>query len=299
MGHTFLLMPELPEVETVRRSLARHVEGRTVTEVEVGDPYVLRGQAVEVFREGLTGQTLRSTCRHGKLLFFPLEDKTLIVHLGMTGQLTIRLPHRHDTPFAVHKKTGLQRTLQHAPDKHTHISLYLDNGAALHYRDIRKFGRFFHLPIVTEDKVISHFNLGVDPLTEAFTTDYLKRGLAHRKVALKAALLDQKFIAGLGNIYVDEALFQAGLRPGRGAYRLTLPKCELLREAIVQVLEKGIEAGGTTLRDFVSGEGQAGYNQEGLLVYGRYGKPCPRCGSVLKRGVYGGRTTSWCSRCQQ
>lgn len=292
-------MPELPEVETVRRSLAKHVESKTIEEVVVRDPYVLRGQPVEDFRRGLLGQVLTQSCRHGKLLFFPLEQRSLCVHLGMTGQLTVRLPQRADTQFTRHKKTGLQRTVQHAPDKHTHISMLLSDGAELHYRDIRKFGRFYWIDKYQAHDVVEHFKLGVDPLTPAFDRAYLARGLKSRKTAIKAALLDQKFLAGLGNIYVDEALFMAGIRPGRGAFRVRGAQLDKLAVAIVRVLEKGIQAGGTTLRDFVNGEGQSGYNQEGLQVYGRYGEACPQCSGTLKRGTYGGRTTTWCAHCQR
>lgn len=291
-------MPELPEVETVRRSLADLVLGRTIVQAKVTDPYVLRGQPIEEFCRGLVGQTLQSTERHGKLLYFPLGDRTLCVHLGMTGQLTIRLPHRADTPFLRHQKTGLERALQHAPDKHTHISLLLDDDATLHYRDVRKFGRFFWLPLSQNQDVVNHFKLGVDPLTPDFTTDYLGHGLKVRKAPVKAALLDQHFIAGLGNIYVDEALFLAGIRPGRGAYRVRGASLRALHAAILEVLGKGIAAGGTTLRDFVDGSGNSGYNQEGLLVYGQYGRPCPRCGEIIQKGVFGGRTSSWCRTCQ-
>lgn len=291
-------MPELPEVETVRRSLAHLVEGRTMREVSVGDSYVLRGQPVETFRSGLEHQTIRAARRHGKLLYFPLDDRCLCVHLGMTGQLTARLPSRQDTPFQRHQKTGLQRTLQHAPDKHTHISITLDDDTVLHYRDVRKFGRFFWIPAQTGEQVVKHFKLGVDPLTPDFTLSYLGEGLKNRRVAVKAALLDQKFLAGLGNIYVDEALYLSGIRPGRGAFRVRGAKLRGLHQAIIEVLNQGIQAGGTTLRDFVNGQGESGYNQEGLQVYGRYGEPCLQCGGLLKRGSYGGRTTSWCPRCQ-
>lgn len=292
-------MPELPEVETVRRSLHPHVEGRTIIGAEVNDAYVLRGQAPGDFKGGLIGRQILSLSRHGKLLYFSLGERTLIVHLGMTGQLTARLPGRSDTPFLRYDKTGLERTLQHPPDKHTHISLNLDDGTTLHYRDVRKFGRFFWLPIAGHEAVVEKFRLGVDPLTEAFTLSYLRSGLAKRKTALKAVLLDQHFLAGLGNIYVDEALFVSGLRPGRGAHRVKGTNLEKLKAAIIAVLIKGIEAGGTTLRDFVDGEGRSGYNQEGLLVYGRYGEPCPVCTQPLIRGEYGGRTTTWCRNCQQ
>ena len=136
-------------------------------------------------------------------------------------------------------------------------------------------------------------------MTSHFDRCYLATGIKNRRSAIKAVLLDQKFLAGLGNIYVDEALYLAGIRPGRGAHRVRGRQLDKLTEAIVFVLEKGIEAGGTTLRDFVSGEGQPGYNQEGLKVYGRYGQDCLQCGETLRRGVYGGRTTTWCARCQK
>lgn len=292
-------MPELPEVETVRRSIAEPIAGKTIVDVEVRDAYVLRGQPVADFQSGLVGSTLGESCRHGKLLYFPFADRSLCVHLGMTGQLTHRIPSRTDTPFLRHEKTGLERTLQHAPDKHTHISIRLDDESCLHYRDIRKFGRVFWVPESERTGIVSRFRLGVDPLTEEFTPSYLALGLRTRRTAVKAALLDQRFIAGLGNIYVDEALFIAGIRPGRGAYRVRGRMIQDLHAAILLVLRKGIAAGGTTLRDFVDGQGQAGYNQEGLLVYGRYGESCATCGETLKRGTFGGRTTTWCSVCQK
>lgn len=275
-----------------------HLPEREILKVEVRDPYVLRGQPVADFIRALQGQTFRTLERHGKLLYFPLDQGSLIVHLGMTGQLTARLPDRDDTAFTRQKTTGLQRALQHAPDKHTHISLHLEGDIAVHYRDIRKFGRVFFVPETTRDEIVSRFLLGVDPLSEEFNRSYVAAGLMVRKTAIKAALLDQKFLAGLGNIYVDEALFLAGIRPGRGAYRVRGRQLDKLTEAIPQVLNKGLEAGGTTLRDFVSGLGEAGYNQEDLLVYGRYGKPCSVCGETLRRGEFGGRTTTWCARCQ-
>lgn len=292
-------MPELPEVETVRRSLLEHIPGKRVLSVEVRDPYVLRGQPVEEFRETLLEQTFHRLERHGKLLFFPLSQGSLIVHLGMTGQLTVRLPQREDTEFTRHEKTGLQRTLQHPPDKHTHISLHLEDGVALHYRDVRKFGRVFTVPEQTRAEIVKRFSLGVDPLSEDFSRSYLAGGLMARKTAIKAALLDQKFLAGLGNIYVDEALFLAGIRPGRGAFRVRGQQLDRLCQTIPQVLHNGLDAGGTTLRDFLSGTGEAGYNQENLLVYGRYGQPCPVCAETLRRGEFGGRTTTWCARCQK
>ena len=291
-------MPELPEVETVRRSLLPHLPGRRIVAVEVGDPFVLRGQPPEDFKQALLGQLFNELGRHGKLMFFPFPDASLVVHLGMTGQLTVRLPHRPDRDFHRHAVTGLQRSLQHPPDKHTHISLALDDGAVVHYRDIRKFGRVFSLPITDRAEIVSRFKLGIDPLSEAYNREVLAHGLRHRRSPIKAVLLDQSFLAGLGNIYVDEALFRSGIRPGRGAYRVRGAALDRLAEAIPEVLLQGVAAGGTTLRDFVSGTGETGYNQEGLLAYGRYGKPCLQCGQILRRGTFAGRTTTWCPNCQ-
>ncbi len=291
-------MPELPEVETVRRSLLDHLPGRRIQRVEVRDPYVLRGQSVGLLKEALEGQTFAALERHGKLLYFPFLEGSLIVHLGMTGQLTVRLPDRADTEFTRHEKTGLERTLQHAPDKHTHISFYLDDEVELHYRDIRKFGRVYAIPETRRDDIVARFGLGVDPLSTDYQHNYVAAGLMTRKTPIKAALLDQAFLAGLGNIYVDEALFLSGIRPGRGAYRVRGQALDRLVQAIPTVLHKGLEAGGTTLRDFVSGTGQTGYNQEGLQAYGRYGQACLVCGEELRKGVFAGRTTTWCARCQ-
>ncbi len=292
-------MPELPEVETVRRSLLPHLPGRRIEEVIVRDQTVLRGQSPDFFERQLKGQKFQQLQRHGKLMYFPLERGALMVHLGMTGQLTVRLPERDDTPFVRHRATGLERTLQPPPDTHTHIGLILASGAQLNYRDVRKFGRVFHIEQVERTDVVERFKLGLDPLAQEFPSRYLLNGLRQRKTCIKAALLDQKFLAGLGNIYVDEALFRAGIRPGRGAFRVRGQMLERLTEAIPHVLRKGLEAGGTTLRDFVNGEGQSGYNQEGLLAYGRYGEPCTGCGDTLRRGEYAGRTTTWCANCQK
>ncbi len=292
-------MPELPEVETVRRSLLDFLPNRQIQSVQVRDPFVLRGQEVLAFQRGLVGQRFQGLARQGKLLYFPLQERTLIVHLGMTGQLTVRLPNRPDTTFFRHKKTGLERTLQHPPDKHTHISIVLDDGAALHYRDVRKFGRVFWVPELSKTEILRRFRLGVDPILDPFDRKVLASALGSRRSPIKAVLLDQRLLAGLGNIYVDEALFRAGIRPGRGAYRVRGSQIDRLTDAITAVLIQGIESGGTTLRDFVNGTGQSGYNQEKLQVYGRYGSPCLTCGHILRRSTVAGRTTTWCANCQK
>lgn len=290
-------MPELPEVETVRLSLLPHLPDKRVSEVVLRDTHVLKEPDPQFWPERLQGERFVELKRVGKQLIFQLEQNQLLVHLGMTGQLTFRDPARPDAEFHRHARTGLQRSLQHPVDKHTHISLNFPDGTALHYRDIRKFGKWRLLENHTD--AVRHLGLGVDPMTADFTPDYLRAGLKKSRRPLKARLLDQSFIAGLGNIYVDEALFDSGLRPGRGCHRLTGPQLERLYAAIGKVLQAGIRNGGTTLRDFQDGSGQQGYNQENLLVYGRYGQPCPGCGGTLRRSEVGGRTSTWCPACQK
>ena len=290
-------MPELPEVETVRRSLEPHLPGRPIQEVVIRDALVIKYPEPSGY-ERLKGQKFTRLERIGKLLILHLERDTLLVHLGMTGQLTFRDPDRQDTPFQRHNHTGLQRTLQHPVDKHTHVSIEFGDGTALHYRDIRKFGKWRLYPRHMVGKSPEVRRLGPDPLTEAFTPDYFRARLKATRRPIKAALLDQGLVAGVGNIYADEALFRAGIRPRRGAYRLSGRAVDNLHEAVRAVLEAGIENGGTTLRDFVDGSGEAGYNQESLLVYGRYGQACPGCGQPLRRAVVAQRTTTWCPQCQ-
>ncbi len=292
-------MPELPEVETVRRSLLPYLQGVAVRSVTVRPCRIFRDGFDGTLSEVLTGRVFTGLSRHGKWLFLETDGGTVCVHLGMTGQLTVRDRLRVDRPFHRHLKTGLERTIQHPPDRHTHMLAELETGAVLMYRDVRKFGRILWSGLEAGPALRERLGLGIDPLTEEFTVEALRRGLESRRRDLKSVLLDQKFLAGLGNIYVDEALFLAGLRPGRGAYRVKGAALGSLHRAVRTALYKGIEAGGTTLRDFVSGEGQQGYNQEGLSVYGRYGEPCPGCGETLRRGLYGGRTTTWCARCQK
>lgn len=290
-------MPELPEVETVRLSLLPYLPGKTIQSVVIRDPHVIQEPNFERYPELLGGQSITSLERIGKQLIFVLEESYLLIHLGMTGQLTYRDPNRQDTKFHRHHKTGLQRTLQHPVDKHTHISLEFPDSTALHYRDIRKFGKWRLVDRSTN--VSQHLKLGVDPLTSGFDPEFLWKGLKKSKRPVKARLLDQSFIAGLGNIYVDEALFDSGIRPGRGSHRITRKESLALAGSILKVLRLGLKNGGTTLQDFQDGEGQSGYNQECLLVYGRYGEPCPRCKKNLRRSEVGGRTSSWCAICQK
>lgn len=292
-------MPELPEVETVRRSLEPFVPGRRIARVEIRDSLVIKRPDPSHYPKLLEGQQFTHLDRLGKYLILHLERHGLLVHLGMTGQLTFRDPTRPDTAFLRHPYTGLQRTLQHPVDAHTHISLEFEDGTALHYRDIRKFGKWRLYPTEDLERSPELTGLGPDPITGDFRLEPFQARLRKTSRAVKAALLDQAVVAGLGNIYVDEALFRAGVRPRKAARRLTGRETERLHSAIKEVLLAGIEAGGTTLRDFVDGTGAAGTNQERLLVYGRHGQPCAVCGTPLKRATVAQRTTSWCAVCQR
>ena len=293
-------MPELPEVETIRRGLAPCLIGRRLTSLTVTDRKVLDASATPVNLESLQGQRVRSVARRGKYLVLTLETRRLIIHLGMTGQLTIRDPNRADSPGFRRTITGLEWAEQHEPDRHTHVHIQLDDGKWLLFRDTRKFGRIFVVPGASEDlgTFFSRRHLGLEPFTPDYELiSFLKR-FRGRTLAVKSLLLNQSFVAGVGNIYADEALFEAGLHPARRASTLRRAEKERLFKAIHLVLERGVEFGGTTFRDFVNSEGESGSNQEQLRVYGRQGLPCPRCGASILKTVISQRGTHFCPECQ-
>ena len=291
-------MPELPEVETVRRGLEPHVVGRSIEDIWVGDSKILQVDAHRLTQDVL-GQTIQSLSRRGKFLLFELDSRYLIFHFGMTGQLTFRDPNRPDSQgFRRHPVTGLQRTLQHAPDRHTHLLIRFRQGGAVLFRDIRKFGKVFL--IEKGEEVLSAFfrGLGLEPFTPAYNLAAFLKKFRNRKLAIKSLLLNQSFVAGIGNIYADEALFNAGIHPSRKIRSIRIVERKRLFEAITQVLERGIEFGGTSLRDFVNSDGEAGSHQEKLMVYGRQGEACHRCGTLIQKIVISQRSSSFCSTCQ-
>lgn len=292
-------MPELPEVETVRRSLLPYLPGRVVEEVVVRHPKVLVYPDPESFGEQLRGARFEQLDRHGKLLILRLPPLVLTVHLGMTGQLTFRHPQRADQPFRRHPTTGLQRTLQHEVDQHTHISLLFGDGCAVHYRDVRKFGkwRLFHQDDQRWPQELG--KLGPDPLTPGWSYAAFERAVKNSSRPIKAILLDQSVAAGVGNIYADEALFLAAIRPSVRGTRLSAARIKKLFEAVPAVLEKGLANGGTSFSDYVDADGKKGSNQEQLLVYGRYGEACFQCGKALSRSQVAQRTSTWCAVCQR
>lgn len=273
-------MPELPEVETVRRSLLPHVLNRQIVGLRLGDfPGVLGDDAADDVAARITGRRIVAIDRRGKYLLFRLDDdSTLMVHLRMTGQLSV-VPR--DTPRL----------------RFEHLAIELDNGHDLRFADQRKFGRVLHLLPADVERLDRR--LGPEPLSDEFTPEVLAAGLARRPGKLKSVLLDQRLIAGLGNIYVDEALFLARLHPERSARSLTQDEVERLHRAIHDVLHGSLERRGTTFSSFQDANGEAGGYGASLAVYGRGGKGhCPRCGHGLAKLVVGGRGTHYCPNCQ-
>jgi formamidopyrimidine-DNA glycosylase len=274
-------LPELPEVETVVRDLRDAVVGRRVLRVDVLHPGVIRFPLPEAFAAGLTGARFEAVDRIGKFILCPLDSgDELVVHLGMTGHLLVSSP---DDPLA----------------PHTHVRALLSDGRELRYDDARRFGRILlgSRDALRAARVLPA--LGVDPLTAEFTPAHLDRVLRRTTRMVKAALLDQGGVAGLGNIYVDEVCFLARVRPTRRCHRLTRRERQAIFDAIPVVLHKAIAARGSSIDDYRDVWNARGSMQERLQVYGRGGEPCFRCGTTLVRTVVGGRTTVYCPRCQR
>lgn len=273
-------MPELPEVETIKRSLAPRLLGKRIEDLEVLLPKAVKGIPPEEARARLRGQVIGGLARRGKYLLLELAGgDRLAFHLRMTGQLLLRA-------------AGSPR------EAHTHLIFALSGHAELRYADLRKFGGFHYLgPGSPPPKGLA--DLGPEPLGGGFTPAYLAGLLAGRRGPLKGLLLDQRRIAGVGNIYADEILHRAGLAPTRPAASLGAPETERLFRAIRDVLAEGIAHRGTTMRNYVDGDGRPGEYQERLRVYGRAGGPCPDCGGEIRRLVVAGRGTYYCPACQR
>lgn len=272
-------MPELPEVETVRTYLAPYVVGNRIVQVEVNAPNVLKNTTVPGFRNRVVGKRIEGLVRRGKYLQFLLSgEQAVLVHLRMTGKLLYR-PALQEEPRA-------------------RLRLHLQKGLLV-YEDVRTFGGFWLVPKTGPTGVPGYDTLGPDAAGEAFTAAYLRQCLAGKKRMIKTLLLDQHVVAGLGNIYVDEALFAAHIRPDRQAATISRTEVGKLHAAIGRVLAQGLAHGGTTIRDFVDSNGREGTNQSFLQVYGREGMPCPHCGTRLVYTKVSGRGTRYCPHCQR
>lgn len=270
-------MPELPEVETVRRGLAPHLIGQTVAAVAVRQPR-LRWPVPEELAARLPGRTIERVERRAKYLLLGTDAGTVIVHLGMTGRLRL-LPAA--TP----------------PQTHDHADLTLTDGRCLRFTDSRRFGALLWTMEPPERHPLLR-TLGPEPFDPAFTGAYLRRCGQGRRPAIKTLIMDHHIVVGVGNIYANEALFAAGINPLRPAGQVTEDECERLAAAIQDVLAEAIRHGGTTLRDFVGGDGQPGYFQRSLRVYDRRGGACAGCGQPIQRCRVGQRSTYHCPNCQ-
>jgi formamidopyrimidine-DNA glycosylase len=274
-------MPELPEVETIRSRLAPRLEGRTVERVEIVDPRLTRPEPPEAIAAALEGERIARLGRRGKYLVFEFESgRHLLVHLRMTGN--VEHPARG----------GL------AADPYRRAVVRLDDGSDVAYRDVRRFGTWALLEPGELDEYFAVRRLGGEPLERGFTTRALTRALEGRRAPIKAALLDQRAAAGVGNIYADEALWRARIHPLRPAGSLDAAEIARLRKAIRAALEMGIARQGATLRDYRDPEGRRGRMQDEFRVYGRAGEPCSRCGTAIEKTRAGGRGTWYCPYCQ-
>ncbi len=296
-------MPELPEVETVRSGLAERLPGESIRRVRVGHPGILEDCRAEHL-QALEGWRFGAVRRRGKYLLLELVGgdgpATLVVHLGMTGQLTWRAAGQVTTDRFRRLASGYRKSVgPHSVDAHTHLVVECASGGELLFRDPRRFGRVLLVPGDGFDGNCPRLGrLGPDAwrLDHGILARRLTEGAGRRTV--KAVLLDQGVVAGIGNIYADEACFEAGIRPDRILAGLSVARLARLAVAVDRVLEKGVRNAGTSFRDFVGADGNEGSNQEDLQVYARGGEPCRRCDRILREAVLAQRTTVWCPRCQ-
>jgi formamidopyrimidine-DNA glycosylase len=270
-------MPELPEVETVRRGLAPYLEGHRLLGARIREPR-LRWPVAADLDMLLRDRRVECLDRRGKYLLLRLDSGCLICHLGMSGSLRLEMA---TTP----------------PGKHDHLDLLLENGRILRYRDPRRFGAFVWSDNPERHPLLAH--LGVEPLAAEFDGERLCALCRGRSTSIKALLMDARRLAGVGNIYANEALFHAGISPRLAARKLSRPRCAKLAVAIRDTLTRAIAAGGSSLRDFVDARGNPGYFQQTYFVYGRAGENCRQCGSVIRQIRQNARSSFYCPNCQK
>lgn len=290
-------MPEMPEVEVVRRGLTAQLLGAQIVRVEQRTPGILIADAEALAR--LPGQTCVGFGRRAKYLIVELSQDRLLIHLRMTGQMLVVPPEADPSELLPLPFTYYQRPIIDLADRHTHVIFHFRDGSRLAFRDQRKFGRIQLLTPAQLALEPALTKLGPEPLTTAFDLKDFRARLGRTQRPLKAFLLDQTQISGLGNIYVDEALFVARLLPQRPANSLKPAESKRLFEAVGFVLQKGIDAGGTSLKDYLHTDGTRGEHQDHLLAYGRGGRPCLDCGTLLLKTTLAQRGTHYCPSCQK
>ena len=272
-------MPEMPEVETIVCGLRQRIIGERIHDIQVYWPRSLANCSADAFRRALVGGRVRSARRRGKYIILGVARWFVVIHLRMTGQLLVydRCGQRLNVP------------------RHVRFSFRFDYGSCLHFRDMRKFGRCYLVDCPEE--IVG--DIGPEPLDGSFTTATLSDILRNRRRQLKAALLDQRVLAGLGNIYVDESLWRAGIHPLRHTHELTDGEVANLYDAMCYTLRTAVANGGTTVRDYRDSSGVFGSHQGALAVYQRHGQPCPACGATIRKLRVAGRGTHVCPECQR
>lgn len=274
-------MPELPEVEVLRRSLLPHLVGDRIERVVVANPALREPVDTARLRRAVKGREVLGLRRRSKYLLIDLEGGwTVVVHLGMSGRLTLAPGDAPEEP-------------------HEHVAFHLRSGRRLRLRDPRRFGLVFAVP-TAEMETDPHFaHLGAEPLEPGFSGDTLARAAERRRGPVKAFLMDASVVVGVGNIYASETLHRAGVHPARSVARISRARWERVAESAMAVLRQAITQGGTTLNDFADGEGNSGYFQVSLSVYDREGEPCRTCGRPVRRIVQSNRSTYFCPQCQR
>ncbi|MGJ7912795.1 DNA-formamidopyrimidine glycosylase [Neobacillus sp. LXY-1] len=274
-------MPELPEVETVRKTLKNLVLHKTIQSITINWPKIIKSPVeTEQFMDALKGETIEDVGRRGKFLILYTNHYALVSHLRMEGRYGL---FSKDEPS----------------DKHTHVIFHFSDGTELRYRDVRKFGTM-HLYKKGEEFLKPPLvQLGPEPFSEEFTKEYLEAKLKQTSRKIKPALLDQNLLVGLGNIYVDEALFRSAIHPERIASSLTEEEVTILHKEIIATLSEAVKMGGSTIRSYVNSQGEIGMFQLELFAYGRKGEECKRCGTPLEKITVGGRGTHYCPNCQK
>lgn len=272
-------MPELPEVETTCRGIAPHLEGKIVEKAIIRQAK-LRWPVTRGLGGEISGALIEKVGRRGKYILIETKSGVLMMHLGMSGSLKIVISKQ-------------------APEKHDHFDLVLVGGKVLRFTDPRKFGSIFLIKkeVLDQHKLLK--NLGPEPLTEDFNTGYCYQLSRNKKVTIKSFIMNGHNVVGVGNIYANEALFRAGIKPDRLAGKISKARYSVLVEEIKSVLKKAIQQGGTSLKDFTGSDGKPGYFKQQLLVYGRTGLPCYRCGKTLKEIRMAQRSTVYCTQCQK